>query len=1264
MPSHTVSCALIKLYSLDGAPWSWSVWQDLTNIRHGLFPDDDDHLPPGWTRKDAIDVASYFRAYNNLASEDQKLQFSSNKGNSSYPGRAIWNSFVTRNWNRWGIHNLVVEELRDWEVHPVMILNRERSTSGSWPDAGSYLPKILDTLGMKLFGEEAFPPGAEVLTFDLRRCLQIIAQRPWDTIRKQVSVLRNRPAETESTALSAFADLEVGKLTKAKITRTIRAVAKWKECAEIFHTDENVQKAEEMLAQLQVIMEGLGAKFTKKPEVKSKSICKVSTKALKTMASEEDVTVLLSVYHEYFEANGEDEDEPPIPDTVPEIQRLGDDQGDFGMEIESTMSLVALAIQLGLKSGLPFQFNAHRHCSGMLAWDHEEMFKADPLPEEIERLRLHWHQLAGVHSILRSIFTTTKSENHVTGILVADEVGLGKTAQAVTLIAMLNQAIWIQEPERTYSTSLPPVLRNRPWLGDAKRIPSLPHIILCPGTLIAQWVHELKVLFLPKSVDILVYDGQTNGMAFWGPSGPLQRSNHLPHNIIIVASHSVIFNDFKKLHKPQARKGARPWTIPPPKESLDGTIFAQRFLTAVVDEAHHMRNPGNKHTATLRLMEQAKVKLIMTATPLHTAPRDTAALARLVGIRHFHDEISFVEEKNDAANIRKAKKLDDDGEAVRAERRQIIGRLQQRCHGHFLRRTTESVNWLGKPLLSLPPCHEIIGVVSLTRRETEIIEERAEAAKAAVLTSSNSRIHTKKFYLEYRTAVGYAKKDAADPWPNFTSRQEWEPLKSTKMDVCARLCEHYLKHDDIADVAFEDGQPIFPEIPTGPVCRTRHIIIYAEFPSMAPLLQNVLRLYGVESLAINGKISFDERDRRVGAFRNNANPARVLIFSSVGSAGLNLSIADVVIFFDQPWSAQDERQIRGRAHRQPQEKTVKVIHLLASDSADLLMKDVARGKSDMFNAFVNKELGEELRTLLQGHTPDVIDNSLVDGTEVDQNPETPAPKKPKAKRRPRTITVDTDTPPGGPAPKQPKGKRRSRRIVDEDDDDGNAPPTEADSSQYLSGREEYNEDPMSSAPPSVMDSLSEPDTEFELREDEMDIDDERTTHVGESQPTPSSQGAGLVFYASSPASPHERSPPTKRPRQGTVGPEVRASIIAASNKSQAITGGNLSTPTADYNRQGPQNPLVDRAGQVAETSSGTKRSSRPKPTRSSKASEAPASSPATATPNMTPAPTTRRHHAPPATPSRAPSRQPGPLDDVSLPPKSALKGIPPSKKWL
>lgn len=101
--------------------------------------------------------------------------------------------------------------------------------------------------------------------------------------------------------------------------------------------------------------------------------------------------------------------------------------------------------------------------------------------------------------------------------------------------------------------------------------------------------------------------------------------------------------------------------------------------------------------------------------------------------------------------------------------------------------------------------------------------------------------------------MGYAKEDPAVPWPTFSSLEDWAPAMSTKMDVCAKICGHYLTRDDIEDVRFEDGKPVFPEVLTVPgeeIQRSRRIIIYAEFSSMAPLFQNVCLcfnwLYGTE----------------------------------------------------------------------------------------------------------------------------------------------------------------------------------------------------------------------------------------------------------------------------------------------------------------------------------------------------------------------------------------------------------------------------------
>jgi TATA-binding protein-associated factor len=105
-------------------------------------------------------------------------------------------------------------------------------------------------------------------------------------------------------------------------------------------------------------------------------------------------------------------------------------------------------------------------------------------------------------------------------------------------------------------------------------------------------------------------------------------------------------------------------------------------------------------------------------------------MGRLVGIPHFLDEVSFIEEKHDASILRRVKKYDDDGVTFLSEQLQIVRRLQRHCQGYFLRRSPTSVDFQGQILLPLPPYHEIIGIVDLTARELTIIQERAKAAKA------------------------------------------------------------------------------------------------------------------------------------------------------------------------------------------------------------------------------------------------------------------------------------------------------------------------------------------------------------------------------------------------------------------------------------------------------------------------------------------------------------------------------------------------------
>lgn len=104
-------------------------------------------------------------------------------------------------------------------------------------------------------------------------------------------------------------------------------------------------------------------------------------------------------------------------------------------------------------------------------------------------------------------------------------------------------------------------------------------------------------------------------------------------------------------------------------------------------------------------------------------------MGRLVGVPHFFTEESHAREKDIASDMRKARKMDDDGEALLAVQIMAVRESQAQLVGNFLRRTTESRTNLGALLIPLPPYVEIIGVITLTDREVAIIAKRKSAAQ-------------------------------------------------------------------------------------------------------------------------------------------------------------------------------------------------------------------------------------------------------------------------------------------------------------------------------------------------------------------------------------------------------------------------------------------------------------------------------------------------------------------------------------------------------
>lgn len=105
------------------------------------------------------------------------------------------------------------------------------------------------------------------------------------------------------------------------------------------------------------------------------------------------------------------------------------------------------------------------------------------------------------------------------------------------------------------------------------------------------------------------------------------------------------------------------------------------------------------------------------------------------------------------------------------------------------------------------------------------------------------KILSRSFYIDHKKSATFARKNLDDEIPIFKTLEDWEKMKSTKVDTCARLAQHLLVRDDAPEIILENGTVMFPPFPNlnpGEIVKQEtKILIYQEYPSLGSLLRNV-----------------------------------------------------------------------------------------------------------------------------------------------------------------------------------------------------------------------------------------------------------------------------------------------------------------------------------------------------------------------------------------------------------------------------------------
>lgn len=138
------------------------------------------------------------------------------------------------------------------------------------------------------------------------------------------------------------------------------------------------------------------------------------------------------------------------------------------------------------------------------------------------------------------------------------------------------------------------------------------------------------------------------------------------------------------------------------------------------------------------------------------------------------------------------------------------------------------------------------------------------------------------------------------------------------------------------------------------------VVLFAQpIETVAALANYLERLDGRRPALIIGGQTPEERSAQVSLFRDPSGP-RFLVSSRAGGEGLNLQVARILVHVDVPWNPMELEQRVGRVHRFMSKRTIQVHTMVVKDSREVDMYDVARKKLHSVAQTMAPEKFEEL----------------------------------------------------------------------------------------------------------------------------------------------------------------------------------------------------------------------------------------------------------------------------------------------------------------
>jgi len=556
-------------------------------------------------------------------------------------------------------------------------------------------------------------------------------------------------------------------------------------------------------------------------------------------------------------------------------------------------------------------------------------FKILPLP----------HQLLTVNFVL---------ENFKPRVLIADEVGLGKTIEAILLYEELKSRHMVKSV-----------------------------LIITPSGLCRQWQEELKEKFLE---DFAIYDKST--------IASLKQLHGEETNIWSLSKKIITSIDFikpKKIHSElnENTVKTREWH----NKNVFEAAFNAGFDMVIFDEAHKLtKSLEGDETARYKigkeLSDRVPIFILLSATPHQGDSAKFKNLLSLIDPYQFYKTSDITSEKVKEVTVRNNKRavVDFDGNRIFKQRITSLCKISRREESDKIElELYEAVTEYVSKFYNIAKAQNNQAFAFLLM----IYQRMVSSSSQAILKSLSKRLNlltdTRSNDAQMLENGAYDEiniddiedvstevqlsvlENNAEVSKNIDLNRKYLEMEIEQLKKCVDLDRKSAIGRN--DAKFKKLIEIIDELKIRENDIKLKIIIFTEFVETQSYLNNCLKNLGYETAIINGNLSNEEKTQQKKLFKEKA---QVLISTDAGGEGINLQFCRVMINFDLPWNPMKLEQRIGRIDRIGQEYDVKIINFQLLDTIEQYVRETIERKLEIIKSEFNDgedKLADILSTL-------------------------------------------------------------------------------------------------------------------------------------------------------------------------------------------------------------------------------------------------------------------------------------------------------------